>query len=130
MDPDTDLLGSDEFDRFDMDDTPETDLFSEKHDDIGVGSRFGDEEVEVSGTAMANSSSAGMAGKGRHSVDVGVGVDSTAAVEDVLRKAAAEESECRQRGCITEHRGWNKGAVQTVKQLLCWCEIGRTFSKK
>lgn len=64
MDPDTDLLGSDEFDRFDMDDTPETDLFSEKHDDIGVGSKFGDDEVEVSGTAMANSSSAGMAGKG------------------------------------------------------------------
>ena len=29
---------------------------------MGVGNRFGDDEVEVSGTAVANSSSAGMAG--------------------------------------------------------------------
>lgn len=57
-DPDTDLLDCDPLDWLDSDDTPDTDRFSEKHEDMGVGSRFGDEEVEASGTVTAGSRSA------------------------------------------------------------------------
>lgn len=64
VDPETDLLGSDEFDRLDIDDTPETDLFSEKQEDIGVGRRFGEDEAGVSKTVVVNSSSAAMADAG------------------------------------------------------------------
>jgi hypothetical protein len=59
--PDTDLRAPDEFDWLDIDDTPETDLFSEKHEDIGVGSRFGDEDVEASVIVVV---------KGSRSVDI------------------------------------------------------------
>jgi hypothetical protein len=63
-DPETDLLGFDELDWLDIEDTPETDLFSEKHEDIGVGSRFGEDEVGVSRTVVVTSSSAAMADAG------------------------------------------------------------------
>lgn len=61
MDPDTDLLESDPFDWLDIDDMPDTDLFSEKHDASGVGSRLGEDEVEVWEVVLASSSSAGIA---------------------------------------------------------------------
>lgn len=43
-----------------MDDTPDTDLFSENTEAVGVGKRLGEDEVEVCGTGPAKSSSAGI----------------------------------------------------------------------
>jgi hypothetical protein len=64
VEPETDLLASDPLDWLDMEETPETDLFSEKHEDMGVGRRFGEEEVEVSVAAVARSSSVDIGGHG------------------------------------------------------------------
>ncbi|KAI9870824.1 MAG: hypothetical protein M1823_008630, partial [Watsoniomyces obsoletus] len=59
--PETDLVvteGFEELDRLEFVEIPETDRLEEKHDDIGVGMRFGEEEVDVLWTdALASSSS-------------------------------------------------------------------------
>jgi hypothetical protein len=50
--------GFEELDRLEFVEIPETDRFGEKHDDIGVGMRFGEEELDVLWTdALASSSS-------------------------------------------------------------------------
>jgi hypothetical protein len=62
VDPETDLLASEPFDWLDIEEMPETDLFSEKHEEMGVGRRFGEEEVELSLAEVATSRSVDIGG--------------------------------------------------------------------
>ena len=55
--------GFEELEWLEIEDIPETDRSEEKQDDIGVGRKFGDDELDVLCLdALASSSSVGMAG--------------------------------------------------------------------